>query len=283
MADRTLSHGDTGDDVKSAQLMLNRNGALLEADGQFGPGTENAVREFQSQAALPVTGQIDDPSWGALRQLPDPCPDIDTEAVTFIAQKEISSRAYYDSTECRPSYPGGASGITIGVGYDLRFEPSFDDDWGGLLPAATMVALRACAGKQGDNATVAQLSGLTVPWGPAWTVYVHKSLPVYAQQTRDAFPGFDDLDPLCRGALVSLVYNRGTGMDDDPPGSGNRQEMRDIRAALAAGNPAAVPDALRAMKRLWPNTRGLRDRRDQEAALFEEGMARAAGGGSGQG
>ena len=65
---------------------------------------------------------VDDPTWALLRGLPDPCPDIATTAVNFIAQQEVTSRAHYDAVVTRPDYPGGDSGITIGVGYDLRFE-----------------------------------------------------------------------------------------------------------------------------------------------------------------
>jgi len=83
---------------------------------------------------------------------------------------------------------------------------------------------------------------------------------------------------LCLGALVSLVYNRGTSTD--PAGlPGARKEMRDIRDAVAAGRFTDIPAALRAMKRLWPEGNGLRDRREREAKLFEEGLtlSRAAG------
>ena len=84
---------------------------------------------------------------------------------------------------------------------------------------------------------------------------------------------------LCLGVLVSLVYNRGTSMTDPANLPGFRQEMRDIRDAVAAGRFTEIPAALRAMKRLWPEGNGLRDRREREAKLFEEGLAlgRAAG------
>jgi GH24 family phage-related lysozyme (muramidase) len=72
--------------------------------------------------------------------------------------------------------------------------------------------------------------------------------------------------------LVSLVYNRGTAMADSPRKPGDRKEMREIRDAVAAGRLASIPAALRAMKRLWPEGSGLRDRREREAKLFEEGL-----------
>ena len=62
-------------------------------------------------------------------------------------------------------------------------------------------------------------------------------------------------------------------MTDSPKIPGNRQEMRDIRDAVAAGRFNDIPAALRAMKRLWPEGNGLRGRREREAKLFEEGLA----------
>lgn len=66
--------------------------------------------------------------------------------------------------------------------------------------------------------------------------------------------------------------NRGTSMTDSTANPGNRREMRDIRDAMAAGHLAAVPAALRAMKRLWPPDSGLVARREREARMFEEGL-----------
>jgi peptidoglycan hydrolase-like protein with peptidoglycan-binding domain len=38
----------------------------LDADGYFGPGTEAAVRDYQAQTGLPVTGVIDAATWSML-------------------------------------------------------------------------------------------------------------------------------------------------------------------------------------------------------------------------
>jgi peptidoglycan hydrolase-like protein with peptidoglycan-binding domain len=116
MPDLTL--GAKGAAVIEAQSLLDRDGALLSADGAFGHGTYLAVREFQANHQLPVTGEIDDNTWQALRSLPDASPDIPIKAVTFIAIEEVGSRAYFETHCARPDYPGGASGVTIGVGYD---------------------------------------------------------------------------------------------------------------------------------------------------------------------
>ncbi len=267
-----LQHGDRGSDVTRAQGLLNRAGALLDDDGQFGPGTEAGLRACQLEAGRPVTGSIAPADWDWLESLPEPCPDIATEAVVFIAREEVSSRAYYDAVVTRPSYPGLTSGMTIGIGYDLGQEGGhFAADWGDRLDGATHDALVPWLGRQGSAEAVKALATVRIAWVSAWFVFTRRSLPAYVGQTRGAFPGFDALPLLSRGALVSLAYNRGTAMDDSSPDD-PRREMRQIRDAVAAGRPDQVPAALLAMQRLWPTLRGLRDRRAREAALFQEGL-----------
>jgi len=275
MADLVLQSGDNNPSVVEAQDLLNRNGALLDTDGSFGGGTEAAVREFQAAQNLDVTGVIDASTWQSLRALPEPSPDIPTSIVAFIGQEEVGSCAEYE-TECsRPAWPGVESGVTIGVGYDLGQESGFEADWSDVLTPDQMSALTPWVGIRGEAAKpgVAALAGITIPWNAAWTAFIRRSLPDYISETRNAFAGWDRLPKLCFGVLVDLVYNRGAGMTDSPPGSGNRQEMRDIRDAVASGQFQTIPASLRAMKRLWPNAPGLQGRRDREAALFEEGLA----------
>ena len=56
-----LKNGSTGDDVKKLQEKLG-----LKADGSFGPGTEKAVKEWQSKNSLTADGVIGDKSWSKL-------------------------------------------------------------------------------------------------------------------------------------------------------------------------------------------------------------------------
>ena len=51
-----LAKGASGPIVEKVQLALNANGADLEADGQFGTLTENAVKAYQTSRSLPSTG-----------------------------------------------------------------------------------------------------------------------------------------------------------------------------------------------------------------------------------
>jgi GH24 family phage-related lysozyme (muramidase) len=276
MANPVLRLHDKGADVAVAQDLLNRGGALLNPDGDFGGGTDTALREFQAAVSLPVTGVIDDATWECLRATPEPSPDIPTRAVNFIAQVEVTNRQHYDAACARPTWPKGESGVTIGVGYDLGYQAGFEVDWKDLLTPTQIAALRPWLGKKGKAAepAVAQLAAIHVPWRSTWMVFIHKTLPREVVTTRQTFHGPKPLSPLCLGALVSLVLNRGPGMVDAAPGD-RRREMRQIRDALAADRPQDVPPALRAMGRLWPDAKGLRDRREAEARLFEDGLAQS--------
>jgi putative chitinase len=51
--------GDNSPYIADLQNMLIRKGAKITADGAFGPRTEQAVRTFQQNNGLKVTGQID--------------------------------------------------------------------------------------------------------------------------------------------------------------------------------------------------------------------------------
>lgn len=276
MTDPILKLNDQGPAVAQAQDLLNRAGAILVDDGKFGAGTARAVREFRAAHGLPAGTDIDAAVWPMLRDLPLPSRDIPTRAVAFIAREEVSGRDYYDSFCAKPTWPGGASGVTIGVGYDLGYQSDFEKDWADLLPAAEIARLKPWVGVKGSAASAGpgQLPGLLVPWHSAWEGYVRRTLPQEVQKTQTTFvpQAARPLPKLCLGILVSLVYNRGTAMQDSS-GDDRRREMREIRDSLSSGHYEQVPDALRRMRRLWPAGNGLRARREREAELFEMGLA----------
>ena len=265
-----LQRGAGGADVERLQDLLNRGGALLSVDGDFGGGTEGAVKEAQDAGELPVTGIVDAATWAMLEALPEPSDVIPTEAVTFIVREEVGSRKFYDRHVAMPHFPGEASGVTIGVGYDLRFqEPAdFEADWAEVLSPQAMAALRPHLGKKGSAAAVAALKELHIPFHAAWQVFIRRALPRAIQHTESCYEDLQDLPPLCRGVLVSLVYNRGTKLTGD-----SRREMKAIRDHLAAGDLDGVAAEIESMKRLWPNSKGLRKRRDKEAAMWRKGLA----------
>src|ERR1700733_12792601 len=58
-----LGLGSQGDEVKASQTALGKIGATLPAtetsQSAFGAGTAAAVKQFQAQAHLPITGLVD--------------------------------------------------------------------------------------------------------------------------------------------------------------------------------------------------------------------------------
>ena len=63
-----LAKGKKGDLVIWAQQHLKGAGQSLKVDGDFGSGTVQAVKDFQTANSLPVTGTIDTATWQALLQ-----------------------------------------------------------------------------------------------------------------------------------------------------------------------------------------------------------------------
>lgn len=276
MPDLVLRAGAKGVDVAVAQDLLNRQGALLITDGDYGPATARAVYEFNAATEVFDIGDgltIDVLTWKCLRTLPEPSPDMPTEAVTFIAREEVGSRAQYDVQYNHPSWPGGDSGVTIGVGYDLGYQTRFVQDWQDLLTKEDLLALMPALGciRQTAEAMAGRVQHITIPWHAAWNGYIRRTLPEQVALTRATFKSDNPLPPLCLGALVSLVYNRGPSTVDSP-GSDRRREMREIRVALSNGEFDKVPDLLSSMRRLWPQGSGLIGRREREAAMFAEGL-----------
>ena len=55
---------------------------------------------------------------------------IGQEAIDLIIKFEVGGgQRYFEKYLARPSWPGGASGVTIGIGYDLGYDKKFEEDW----------------------------------------------------------------------------------------------------------------------------------------------------------
>jgi len=203
---------------------------------------------------------------------------ISPRASDMIVRLEVSSQRRYERYYTRPIWPGGQSGVTIGIGYDLRFanENFLLRDWGELLSAEMIDTLKSVLGLGRTDARDAlpSVQSVEVPWAPALSQFA-AFLPYPTKETEDAFPNCDDLNDDSFGALVSLVYNRGSSMS---PNSERRREMREIRDLMRNKEFAPIPGKIRQMKRIWtdPGSRGLVLRRELEAVLFEDGLANQA-------
>ncbi|WP_295583696.1 hypothetical protein [uncultured Lamprocystis sp.] len=202
----------------------------------------------------------------------------------LIVRYETGGKDYYNRVIAeRPIWPGGASGVTIGCGYDLGYnaKSDFRNDWGRHLSASDVALLGRTIGLTGPSARTAlgRVDHIRIPWGVALDVFDATTLPKFTVLTFERLPellGLADagLHGDCLGALVSLVFNRGASFRK----AGDRyQEMRAIRQAIERGTSASlgeIPRHLRDMKRIWQDQglSGLLARREDEAKLFERGL-----------
>ncbi len=194
-------------------------------------------------------------------------PRLNDTSFQFLLTWEVGGgEPYYNRFCASPAWPGEQSGVTIGVGYDLGYNTpeEFKQTWGAQLPPDIVDRLGGCCGTKGPTAeaVLAALKDVQVPWSAAIAVFENVTVPKFYALAQKAFPGFDALRDNAKGALVSLVFNRGTAMNGP-----SRMEMRRIQQLVPALDYEGIATAIQAMKRLWPNTPGLCNRRDAEALL----------------
>lgn len=191
-------------------------------------------------------------------------------AAELMVRWEVTSVARYNRALQWPVWPGGASGVTWGVGYDGGHQVArvIADDWA----AHTAVArLTDTAGLTGGAAKAAlpRFRDIITPYDLAYQVFRERSLVEYERKAARAFRvDLASIRPGACAALVSLAYNRGGSMTGD-----SRREMRAIRDDCLPGlDYSCVARQIRAMSRLWvgtPNEAGLRNRRNDEARYAE--------------
>jgi hypothetical protein len=198
-------------------------------------------------------------------------PLLSPKAEALILEHEVGGgQAYYNKKLIHPTWPGGASGVTIGVGYDLGYNTSaqFTADWGSRLDKGAAERLAKCLGSKGTaaKALIPGVKDIAVPWAAASAVFFARTVPRFYKQAQGAFPGMERLPLDAQGALVSLVFNRGTSMKGK-----SRVEMRAIRDLVPKGDLKGIAAELRKMKRLWmgKGLDGLIRRREDEAKLVE--------------
>lgn len=196
-------------------------------------------------------------------------------AIDMIVAFEVTSQAAYDRKYQRPIWPGGQSGVTIGIGYDIGYVKAakLAADWAGKLPPAMITALTRAVGITGASASslAHELAvSVVVPWAAAIQVFATVDMPAYARDVTNGLDNSGHLSTDSFGALVSLVYNRGASFRK----AGDRyREMRAIRGHMASGNYALVAQDISDMQRIWPEVPGLQKRRRMEAAMFRKGLA----------
>lgn len=200
---------------------------------------------------------------------------ISRKAAEMIIQFEIGSKNYYDRILQRPTWPKGKSGITVGVGYDLGYttEKQFLLDWSGRINLNFLNALRPVVGLKGEQAKGmlrGEILNVKIPYTVAYEVFVKSSLPRYYAMTKAIYPELDSLNEDTRGALVSMVYNRGNKIEGD-----TRKEMKAIVGLVAKADYEGIAEEIEKSKRLWEGLKleGLVTRREAEADLIRDSIS----------
>lgn len=250
--------------------------AISEARAEVAEATSPvvaSVQEATASAVVPAVVAVQETVQDVAPPVANaaPAPTISPAAVALIVRWEVGSASRYSRRYEAPTWPGGASGVTWGIGYDGGHQTrrQIGLDWSAHDAASRLQATAGITG-QAAQPLARELRGVTVPFGMASDVFALASLPRYHASARRAFgvERFDALPADAQGALVSLVYNRGASMTGPA-----RVEMRAIRDTCLPGSDVhCVAGQIRQMCRLWRGTNleaGLCGRREDEAGLTE--------------
>lgn len=193
----------------------------LTADGILGPETMTALEaRILSRRQLAKV----------------PCSlEVSRAGLDLLVAFEVSSPAYYEKKLRRPVWPGGESGVTIGIGYDVGVTGArqIDQDWRWQLSDAAVDRLLTAQCIAGVRATL------------------------------EVYPRVDKLPPDAQAMVLSLIYNRGTRLTGS-----RRQHMAALKPLIARGDLDAMAGQFELMTQLWPDLPGLQTRRRKEAAMI---------------
>ena len=184
----------------------------------------------------------------------------------LIIEFEVTSKQVYDSRYKKPVWPGGTSGVTIGLGYDIGFATPgmLQKDFGAYLRPSELQQLSKCCGVIGIACKKLLPIDVVIPWQVACEVFYKVSLPKYAKLAASVYDELETLHPWEQTAIVGLVYNRGASIKGE-----RRAEMAQLVAAIKNDNDILMASIIKQMKRLWgEDQKGLRLRRDKEAAFI---------------
>ena len=193
-------------------------------------------------------------------------------ALDLILEYEVGGgKTYYEKFLAKPTWPGGASGMTLGIGIDCGYyTPSELEKIFNFLPKKQLEIVKGASGKKGqagkEYTKLHKNSGIVVTWPQALDIFNKLIWSKFSKLAERAFPGLDQLCDDAYGAIVSLVFNRGSSLTGD-----SRLEMRNIRNLVLKKDYKGIAKEFRKMKRIWKGKGldGLLARRDAEADLVE--------------
>ncbi len=206
----------------------------------------------------------------------------------FIAAWEVAGgdeKAIRSRYNPLPHWPKGYSGLTVGMGYDLKYQTQegFKKDWGGHLtpeqldklddyvPSITAKGKKVPPKKKANKAAVVATKDIDIQYKAAVKVYEDVTIPKFEAKVEKIFPGYGQMDPYSQAVILSVVYNRGDSMGKKK--SLRRKHFMQIREAVVKKDVKAIAAAVRAMKvehTNKANKKGLHNRRDGEANYLEQ-------------
>lgn len=200
---------------------------------------------------------------------PPPPPAVSPKGLSLILSFEVGddTGAYYKRFLIHPEWPGAASGITIGIGYDLGYNSAavIREDWRHHNDVQRLAAVAEITGTRA-KARLPSVRDISTPYPLAQDVFRDVTLARFWALCQRTWPGFNNLRPNAQSALLSLTFNRGSSMV-----GGNRREMRNIRDLTSKKDYEGMADQIRSMERIWRGTdvgAGLIRRREAEANLM---------------
>jgi len=194
----------------------------------------------------------------------------------MISQKALDLIVDSEGCDLSPAWPGGASGVTYGYGYDLGYNTreQIQKDWGSYVNGNTLSFMLLCSGRTGLAAKQMinpSTKILRITQQAAEEVFKNKTLPRFRKLALDTYPNLENLPEDTIGAITSLVFNRGASFGiQGQPSWDSRKEMRELKPLIEQGDLKAIADKIREMSRLWEGKGldGLITRRNNEADLI---------------
>lgn len=197
---------------------------------------------------------------------------LSDDAFNLLLKYEVGGgKGYYDKFLSKFTWPQGASGPTIGIGVDCAYyTPQELKEIFDFLPENQIELIVKASGKTGQQGKeytkILRKSNITVNWDDAIKIFEKLTWPKFTKLAEKTFPGLEELCDNAYGAIVSLVFNRGTSLNGD-----SRLEMRNIKNLIPSKNYKSIAKEIRKMKRIWEGKGldGLLERREAEAKLVE--------------
>lgn len=199
---------------------------------------------------------------------------VSPAAVDMIVSFEIISPAYYTKRLQRPIWPGAASGVTWGIGYDggHQTRQRIARDWDAHPDVDELATTSGITGQRA-RAALPAYRHIVTPLDLAQQVFAEATLPKYAALAERTFhDGWECLTADARGSLTATVQNRGASMR-----GARRAEMRVLQDECVPNcDTSCMAAQYRSMCRIWRGTdvgAGLCRRYEMTARLAEGALS----------